>query len=487
MGFRYFKQLDQMDCGPACLQMVAYHHGRLIQLQELRSKSFTSRDGVSLLGISEAGEGIGLRTIGVKIPFDVLRRDAPFPCIVHWYQRHFVVVYLVTRTKVHVADPAAGLLAFTIEEFKKGWLATKDNGQETGVALLLEPTSKFYDIDGDVAASRTKLTFLFSYLKGHGRLFFQLVLGLLTASLIQLALPFLTQSIVDVGINTQNIQFIYLVLGGQMMLFISRASVDFMRRWILLHLSTRINIAIISDFLIKLYKLPLSFFEGKRIGDILRRIEDHTRIEKFLSNSSLTFSFSVFNVLVFGVVLAIYSLPILFVFFGLSTMYVGFILLFMKHRAELDYKRFQQTADNQSGLVQAIQGMSEIKMNNCETLKRWEWERIQARLFRLSVRSAQLQQYQDAGSLFLNETKNMVITVMAAVSVLDGQMTLGMMLAVQYIVGQLNVPVNEFIGFIRDLQDARISMERIGEVHARRGGTINFRWRTFGPTAWWKS
>ncbi len=279
-------------------------------------------------------------------------------------------------------------------------------------------------------------------------------------------MPFLTQSIVDVGINTQNIQFIYLVLAGQMMLFISRLAVDFIRRWILLHLSTRINISIISDFLVKLFKLPMSFFEGKMIGDILRRIEDHSRIERLLSTSSLNILFSFFNLIIFGIVLAIYNIPIFLVFFGVSGVYVLYVLLFLKKRAELDYKRFQQMADNQSNLIQTVQGMSEIKMNSSETLKRWEWERIQAKLFRVNIDSTKLQQIQDAGSMFLNESKNMVITVMAALAVMDGQMTLGMMLAVQYIIGQLNAPVNEFIAFTRDWQDAKISLERIGEIHA---------------------
>lgn len=465
--FHAYKQLDQMDCGPTCLRMVAKFYGRAYPLHELRNKSFITREGVSLLGISDAAEAIGFRTIGVKIPFNKLIDEAVLPCIVHWYQRHFVVVYKIKKDQIFVADPAVGLITYSFEEFKKGWLSAKDNGHETGVALLLETTPQFFEREPEILKNKRKsLTYLFHYLKNHRKMLVQLVLGLLTGSLIQLALPFLTQSIVDVGINTQNIQFIYLVLAGQMMLFISRMAVDFIRRWILLHLSTRINISIISDFLVKLFKLPMAFFEGKMIGDILRRIEDHSRIERFLSTSSLNILFSFFNLIIFGIVLAVYNIPIFLVFFGMSAVYVVFILLFLKRRAELDYKRFQQMADNQSNLIQTVQGMSEIKMNNCETQKRWEWERIQAKLFRVSVASTKLQQYQDAGSLFLNESKNMLITVMAAIAVMNGQMTLGMMLAVQYIIGQLNAPVNEFIAFSRDWQDAKISLERIGEIHA---------------------
>ncbi len=464
--FPVYKQLDQMDCGPTCLQMVAKHYGRYYSLHELRSKAFITREGVSLLGISDAAEAIGFRTIGVKIPFDKLEDEVPLPCVVHWNQQHFVVVYKIQRDKVFVADPAAGLITYTKEEFKKGWLSTKGNGQEEGVALILEPLPSFYEHEPEEQRSKRKsLLYLFGYLKGNRKLIIQLVLGLLTGSLIQLTLPFLTQSIVDVGINTQNVQFIYLVLAGQMMLFVSRTAVDFIRRWILLHLSTRINISLISDFLSKLFKLPMSFFEGKMIGDILRRIEDHSRIERFLSTSSLNILFSFFNLLVFGVVLLVYSVPIFIVFFSISAVYIVFILLFLKKRAELDYKRFQQMSDNQSNLIQSVQGMSEIKMNNCETRKRWEWERIQAKLFRISVEGTTLQQVQDAGSLFLNESKNMIITVMSALAVMNGSMTLGMMLAVQYIIGQLNAPVNEFIAFTRDLQDAKISLERVGEIH----------------------
>jgi ATP-binding cassette subfamily B protein len=447
--------------------MVSKFYGRNYSLQDLRNRSFITREGVSLLGISDAAEAIGFRTIGVKIPLNKLVDEATLPCIVHWYQRHFIVVYKINNAHVFVADPAIGLITFTREEFTKGWLSTKDNGQDTGVALLLETTPQFFEHEPETVKNKRKsLGYLFGYLKNHRALLVQLIIGLLAGSLIQLALPFLTQSIVDVGINTQNIQFIYLVLAGQMMLFISRLAVDFIRRWILLHLSTRINISIISDFLVKLFKLPMPFFEGKMIGDILRRIEDHSRIERFLSTSSLNILFSFFNLIIFGIVLAIYNISIFLVFFSISSIYVLYVLLFLKKRAELDYKRFQQMADNQSSLIQTVQGMSEIKMNSSETLKRWEWERIQAKLFRINVDGTKLQQLQDAGSMFLNESKNMVITVMAALAVMDGQMTLGMMLAVQYIIGQLNAPVNEFIAFTRDWQDAKISLERIGEIHA---------------------
>jgi ATP-binding cassette subfamily B protein len=444
--------------------MVAKHHGRYYPLAQLRNKSFITHEGVSLLGISDAAEAIGFRTIGVKISFEKLFAEAPMPCIVHWYQRHFVVVYKITKYRVYVADPASGLLEYSHADFKKGWLSVNEDGQEVGVALLLEPSPKFFDDEGE-QDTRSNLSFLFSYVRTHKRLFFQLTLGLLTGSLIQLVFPFLTQSLVDVGINTQNVQFIYLVLAGQIMLFVGRTTVDFIRRWILLHLSTRINVSLISNFLTKLYKLPISFFETKMIGDILRRVDDHSRIERFVSTSTLSILFSLFNALVFGLVLALYNSTIFLIFLGMSILYVGYIHLFMKQRAKLDYKRFQEMAFNQSSLIETVHGMTEIKMSNSETQNRWKWERTQAKLFKLSFASTQLQQYQDGGGMFINEIKNMIVTVIAALAVVQGQMTMGMMLSVQYIIGQLNSPLNEFVGFIRDWQDAKISLERVNEIH----------------------
>jgi ATP-binding cassette subfamily B protein len=445
--------------------MIAKYYGKSFSLNELRTKSFITREGVSLLGISEAAEAIGFRTMGVKLPFEKMVVDAPLPCIVHWNQSHFAVSYKVKKNKISVADPAAGLITYTNEEFLKSWLSTSSNGSGVGVALLLEPTPAFYETE--VATDKnTKLGFnyLFGYLKTYRRFIVQLLIGLLLGSLIQLILPFLTQSIVDVGINTRNTPFIYIVLAAQLMLIFSRTVAEFIRRWILLHLSTRINLSIISDFLIKLMQLPMSFFDSKKIGDILQRIEDHSRIERFLSSSSLSILFSFFNLIIFGAVLALYSIPIFLIFFGGSAIYIVFVLFFLKVRKELDYKRFNELSRNRSSLIQLVNGMQEIKLNNCERTKRWEWERIQAKLFKLSVSSTRVQQWQEGGSTLINELKNIFITFMAATAVISGSMTLGMMLAVQYIIGQLNVPINEFVNFIRELQDARISLDRIGEI-----------------------
>lgn len=455
-----------MDCGPTCLRMISKYYGKVFTLNELRNKAYISREGVSMLGISDAAEAIGFHTLGVKLTYEQLLTEAQLPCIIHWNQSHFVVVYALKKNKVHVADPSSSLLVYDKQDFDKCWQTiTEPNGSKAGLALLLEPTAVFYEHESSSSETKIGFSSLFGYVRKYKRLVIQLFVGLILGSLIQLMLPFLTQSIIDVGINTRNVNFIYLILAGQLMLFISRSSVEFIRRWILLHLSARINISIISDFLLKLFKLPLSFFDSKMIGDLLQRIEDYNRIERFLSTSTLNILFSRFNLVVFGAVLLFYNATIFLVFFSLSSLYIVYSLLFMKKRAELDYKRFQQFSNNQSSLIELINGMPDIKINNCETTKRWEWERIQAKIFKLSISTIKLAQVQDAGSLFINELKNIIITVIAAMAVIEGQMTLGMMLAVQYIIGQLNAPLSEFITFTRSLQDAKLSLSRISEIH----------------------
>ena len=464
-SFPHFTQHDQMDCGPTCLRMIAAFYGKHYTLNEMREISFITHLGVSMLGISMAAENLGFHTIGVQISFWQLVKEARLPCIVHWNQQHFVVVYRITQKNVWIADPFAGKIKYSKEEFCHCWLSAKEDGIDTGVALLLEPTPEFYvSKDDEEREKYNAFSFLYAYLRPYKHLIGQLLLGLLLGSMIQLMLPFLTQSIVDFGINNQNLSFIYLILIAQLMLSFSSSAVEFIRGWILLHLGTRINIALISDFLIKLMKLPMGYFDTKMTGDILQRINDHTRIQNFLTGSSLSVVFSTFNIVVFGIVLLLYNWMIFLIFMGGSVLYVAYVWLFMKKRAELDHKRFAQQSANQSTVVQLVNGMQEIKLSACEQQKRWEWERIQAQLFKVNIRSLALRQYQDSGAVLINQTKNIIITGLVASLVVRGEMTLGMMLSVQYIIGQLNSPVNDLITFARDMQDARLSMNRLGEV-----------------------
>ncbi|MGP1446334.1 MAG: peptidase domain-containing ABC transporter [Candidatus Limimorpha sp.] len=463
-SFPLFPQHDSMDCGPACLRMVAQHYGRHYTLESLRQKCHISREGVSLLGISDAAEGIGFKTVGVHLSFDQLKEDQPLPCIVHWKQRHFVVVYKIRKDHVYVADPAHGLVKFHTKEFLNGWISRKGEDGDEGIALLLEPQPEFYAAEGE-KPDKARLSFILQYLKPYKKLVFQLFLGMLFGTLLQLLFPFFTQSIVDYGIGTGNLGFVTLILVAQLTLYAAQTAVEFIRSWILLHISTRINISIISGFLLKLMRLPIGFFDTKMIGDLMQRIGDHRRIEAFLTSATLNTLFSFITFIVFAVVLAFYSLKLLAVFLIGSTLYVLWVTVFLKYRRELDYKRFSQASAEQSNLIQMITGMQEIKLNNCEKQKRWEWEHIQARLFKVSVKGLSLSQWQQSGAFFINETKNLLISFLSARAVIQGDMSLGMMMAVQTIIGQLNAPIGQMIAFIQSAQDAKISLERLGEIH----------------------
>ena len=471
MSFAIKRQRDAMDCGPSCLAMIAKHYGQQADKEQLRKICSLGKEGVSLLGISKAAENLGFKTIGGRLSFEMLYQEDPMPCIIHWNQNHFVVVYKIKKHNkgkytVYVADPGKGLVTYTKEEFCEHWVSTKTNGEEKGIVLLLEPTEQFYaQNDTKAVPTQRRVKFLWSYLKKYKRFFTQLILGLLLGSLLQLVFPFLTQAIVDTGIGGKDVGFVWLVLLAEMMLLFSRTAIDFIRSKILLHISTRINISLISDFFIKLMKLPMKFFDTKLMGDLLQRIEDHRRVEQFLTSSSLSLLFSFFTFLIFGVVLAVYNLGIFLVFLFGTSLYASWIILFLKKRRQLDYKYFEQAGRNRNVTYQLIGGMQEIKLQGCEQRKRWEWEDVQADLFKVNLQSLNLQQVQQAGSITINEVKNILITVLAATAVIHGNMTLGMMLAVQYIIGQLNSPVEQLIQFIYSWQDVSISLDRMNEIH----------------------
>jgi ATP-binding cassette, subfamily B, bacterial len=463
-SFPFYKQLDAMDCGPTCLRMVAKHFGKSYSLNTLREKSYISREGVSLQGISEAAEAIGFKTLGTGMTVQTLVKEAPLPLIAHWKQNHFVVVYKIKKGKVHVADPALGLLTYSINDFKKNWASTKKNSEDVGICLLLEPTPAFFQ-SKEEKINKAGFRFLLSYLKPFKKLIWQLTIGLVAGSILLLLFPLLFQALVDYGINNKDIGFVYLILLAQLLFIIGRTSIEFIRSWILLHLSTRINVSLISDFLIKLMKLPVGFFETKLVGDILQRISDHRRIEEFLTTSTLTTLFSFLNLLIFGIVLAIYNISIFLIFTGSTLFYILWVSRFMGKRRVLDYARFEQLSENQSKVIQIINGIQEIKLNDSDIRKRWEWEGIQASLFRVNIKNLALNQYQNAGTIFIHEIASIVIIFIVAREVIEGQMTLGMMLAVSYILGQLKSPVEQFVGFLHKSQNAKISLERLSEVH----------------------
>ena len=488
MKFPFFKQLDTMDCGPSCLRMIAKYFGKDYSLQDLRLKSYISRAGVSMLGISDAAENIGFRTRGYKLSWAQLRDEVPLPCIIHWNQRHFVVVYSIKKKNsrlftllrrvlsnnkstenevtIHVADPALGLLKYSQSEFLKNWYSTKNEGVQEGTVLLLEPTPNFYNLK-DGLKRKLKFTFLINYIRPYNKYIFQLILSMFIASIISLIFPFLTKSLVDVGIGNKNISFVIALLVAQLILSLSQTFNGLLRSWINLHITTRISISLISDFLIKLMKLPISFFDTKLIGDIMQRIGDHTRIQSFLTDALLNIVFAIITLVMYTIIMATYNTGILAVFLFGSSLYIGWVILFLKRRRDLDYRRFQQNASNQNNIVQLVTGMQEIKLNGCEKQKRWEWERIQVKLFKLNLKSMMLNQNQQLGATFINQSKDIFISFLSARAVIKGEMTLGMMMAVQYIIGQLNAPIQQFISFMQTTQDARISLDRLNEIHCK--------------------
>lgn len=469
--FPHYRQLDAMDCGPACLRMVAGYYGRNYSLQYLRERCYIDRQGVSLKGISEAAEYLGFRTLAVKIPFDSNGNDepslsvAPLPLIAHWNQQHFLVVYKINKRHVWIADPAAGKLKLSHEQFKTHWVSDPDSGRGKGIVLLLEPGMNFYrDNEESDEKKLSLLTFFSSYLRPYKKLLLNLWLGLLLTAFFQLAFPFLTQAIVDVGIDNRDIGFIWLILLGQLMLFFGQTVVSFIQSWIFLHISTRVGIGLISDFLYKLMRLPLGFFDSKFTGDLMQRIGDQRRIESFLTQSTFQVILAIVTIVIFGAVLSWYSLVIFGLFLIGTLLYFGWIYAFLKKRKEIDYQAFQKMSDNQHSLIEIIQGMPEIKLQGSQRKRRWGWATIQAKLFRVQLRSLALGQWQDGGAQVINQMKDILITFLSAKAVVDGSMTLGMMLAVQYMAGRLNAPLQQMMGFIRSAQDASISLERLGEV-----------------------
>lgn len=490
-------QHDAMDCGAACLVMIAAHYGRYYSQSVIQNLCQTTRIGVSMQTISRAAESIGFRTIGGKFTFDLLLKKRPFPCILHWRQSHFVVLYKVSSSffskqkyLFHVADPAFGLVTFTLKEMQESWISIQENDGEKGVALLFEPNHSF---QGGVSNGDSKghkgVDLLLSYFKRYRGYLGQLGLGLLMGSLIQLTFPFLTQAIVDQGVGSRDLAFIYVILLAQTMLIFSRTAVEFVRNWLLLHISVRINLSLISDFLVKLMRLPMSYFDSKRMGDILQRMSDHERVEHFITSRSPETIFSFITLLIFSIVLLRYNIPIFLVFLVGSLLYGGWITLFLRKRKELDYRFFNVKSRNQSTTYQLVSGMQEIKLQGCSNRKRWEWEDLQADMLELHTLALKLEQRREAGNVLINESKNLAITVMAATSVVEGSMTLGMMLATQYIIGQLSVPIEKSVRFILDAQEAKISLERINEIHQEKnevneehlippdfdGGSIEFR------------
>lgn len=464
MRFPFHKQLDTMDCGPSCLQMIAEYYGQYYSLQTLREKAYLTRNGVSLRGINSAAKSIGFQTKSLRINWIQLSEQVKFPCIVHWDDNHFVVIYSINRKKgkVLIADPAFGKLKYNKDEFIRHWIVNEKH--QEGVVLVLETTDEFYRYKTE-PRNKFSARRLLEYLRPHTRYLILLIIAILMGSLISLTFPFLTQAIVDVGIEELDTNIILIIFVAQLMLILGQLGNDLFRSWLMLHITTRISLSFISDFLKKLMKLPIGFFDVKLVGDIMQRINDNRRIQTFLTGTLISSVFAIVTFIIYTIVISQYNLTILAFFLFGSILYIIWILSFLKKRRELDFRQFKESSSNQSNLIQLVTAMQEIKLNSCEKMKRWEWERIQLKLYQISIKSLTIAQTQEAGGVFINQIKNIVISFMAATAVVKGEMTLGMMIAMQYVLGQLNTPLNQFLSFIQELQDAKISLERLNEIY----------------------
>lgn len=472
-SFKAIRQMDEMDCGPTCLSMIATHYGNPIPIQKFREDTQANRVGVSLGALAQAAENNGFQSVAAKIQYkssddQISLVEVPLPCIAHWQQKHFVVVYKITNKSVWIADPAHGKVKLDREQFEKSWCS---DGKK-GIVLLVEPTQEFYQTEFEIANSG-KWSHLLGYLKPYPKLIIQFAIGILAGVALQLLFPFLTQSLIDVGVQNQNLNFVWLILIAQLVLFVSQTFIQFIQSWIVLQVGRRVNVHLISDFLLKLMKLPLGYFDSKNVGDLIQRIHDNSRIEQFLTGSLLNIFFAIISLIVFSLVLFLYDIVIFFVFSGFSSLYVVWVLVFMKRRSELDYLSFHQTAENQHTLFEMINGMQEIKLQGSERKRRWKWIDIQAILFRIQSKSLALMQYQQFGALFFTRLRDIIISFLAAKSVIDGNITLGTMVAIQYIVGQLQAPFEQFTTFIRAAQDAKISLDRMSEITQMPSEEIN--------------
>jgi len=461
----FFPQHDQMDCGPACLCMIASFFGKNYTLPYLREQSYITREGASLLGICDASKTIGFDVYSVKITIRDLANNKIIPCILHWNQNHFVVLRKVSKSifsnKYHylIADPAHGFMKLSEEAFKRSWLSEGDKG----VALFLDPTEEFYKKEPSKEDTLT-IKYLFKYLLPYKKQLAYMFLLLLLGSGLTLVFPFLTEALIDKGVTAKNLNFIFVILLAQLGVFLGSIIIDIFRNWLMLYVGTHLSITIISDFLKKMLQLPIKFFDTKMMGDFNQRIQDNDRIEQFLTSQSLTTFFSIITFSVFFGVLWHYDFKILLVYLTLTILSVSWSFFWLRKRRILDYYRFQQRSENQESIYEILNGVTEMKLNQFEDFKRNEWEQIQQKLFKLNIRILKLDQIQLSGFNFLNQLKNILVTFLAATYVVQGHMTLGALLSISYIIGQMNSPVNQLVDFFRSLQDAKLSLERLNEV-----------------------
>lgn len=431
-------QMDSQDCGPSCLKMIAKYYGRYYSLQYMRDKCGITKEGVSIRDLSVGAEAIGLKTLAIRCTLEDVVDRVPLPGIAFWKQSHFVVVYKVNSKYVWVADPMKGKVKYTHTDFAAGWIP-KD--EREGVLLCVETTVDFASNEVEKQQRRDSLWAILAYFYPYRRNFFLIFVVMLIVTLLQAVLPFISKAVIDVGIKTSDTNFINMILVGNVVILVSVMVFNVIRDWILMHITARVNIALISDYLIKLMKLPITFFETKLVGDILQRAHDHERIRSFIMNNSLSLIFSIFTFVIFSIILLLYDANIFLIFLIGSVLYVLWVLMFLSIRKKLDWQYFELISRDQSYWVETVGAMQDIKIYNYEQPRRWKWEEIQAGLYKVNRRVLSVTNMQNLGAQFIESLKNMSITFFCATAVINGDITFGVMISTKFIIGMLNGPL----------------------------------------------
>ena len=469
------RQLDAMDCGPACLAYISKIYDKKYSLQYLREICYISKRGVTLLGILEAGKAIGFEVFSTKVDLDtIINKVKLYPCIIHWEQNHFVVLNKIVKTKksklyFYLMDPRSGFIKLNEKQFRNGWLGNNDKG----IVAFFEPKDEFLNISIEKQKKINYEELLYS-LHPYKKKFVLLIFLVFASSLITLVFPFFTKELIDNGISQKNLNLISLILLAQLSLFLGSMIINVIRNWLTLYIGTYVSINLISDFITKLVKLPMKNFDNHMIGDLNQRIIDNERIERLITSESITTFFSIFSFLVFFVVLAYFNIITLVIYFALTLIGLLWSIYWINKKKILDFYEFQLKSKNQESIFEIFSGIRDIKLFQLENFKLTKWQSVQNELLSLNIKILKIDQIQTFGYQFINQLKNIIVTYFVAILVLKGKMSLGTLLSISYIIGEMNSPIAQLVSFIKKLQEAKLSFTRLSEISTQLPEENNF-------------
>ncbi len=462
--FPLYIQSESKDCGPSCLKIIARYYGNNVDIEYLRKVSETTRSGTSLTGLIRAAKKIGFKAVASKESFSILKKEVPLPVIAHWNQDHFVVVYEITNDKVYVSDPELGKVKYTHSDFMDKWLENDENGE--GILLLLNfNVNENFQLPKEAVEKKVDISFISSHLKNYKKSFIRISVLVFIASILELAFPYLTQQIIDRGVQFKDVNFIFLSAASYILIFIGYKAANIIRNWVVIKLSMRFNIQLISNFIKKLTLLPIAYYDSKITGDIFQRISDHEFLEKFFTSNSIGALFSILNILIFSGLFLWYNDNIFLIFLVGTIIHIAWIFLFFSKRKVLDFKFFSIKSKENNKIIELIHGMQDIKLNGYEEPKKKEWEEIRTSLYKRDMESMKVEQFQLDGASFIKEIKNISIIIMSSLLVVNNKLSFGTLLAISYIIGHLNAPIEKLVSFLNNIQDLRLGFRRILEIH----------------------